>query len=347
MKRYGNLYHKIIAPDNLRLAHQKAKKGKQHYTAIRRVDRDLDTHINTLHKSLLNKNYQTSIYEIFHKISSGKDRVIFKLPYYPDRIVHHAIMNILEPIWKNIFIRDTYSSIQGRGIHDGVVRLQQFLKDKEGTKYCLKVDVKKFYPSINHEILKHIIRKKIKCKSTLLLLYEIIDSAPGVPIGNYLSQYFGNLYLTYFDHYCKEELNLKYYSRYCDDIVILHHSKKQLHCITQTIVNYLYTNLQLSLNYNYQVFPTNIRGIDYLGYRFFGEYTLIRKNIACRFKHKIYKLNNNSYFMKTSIARSSIMSYKGWFKYADGYNLWNKYFTYSIQQLLYNNTKLTHLPCGR
>lgn len=121
----------------------------------------------------------------------------------------------MEPIWVKIFTRDTYSCIKNRGIHALLQKLQSDLaSDPEGTKYCLKLDIKKFYPSINHKILKQIIRKKIKDKNLLKLLDEIIDSADGVPIGNYLSQFFANLYLAYFDHWVKEELKVKYYYRY-------------------------------------------------------------------------------------------------------------------------------------
>lgn len=130
--------------------------------------------------------YRTSTYKTF-TIYEPKERIIFKLPFYPDRIVHHAIMNILEPIWVSIFINNTYSCIKGRGIHKAVRDIQQDLKDIDGTKYCLKLDIKKFYPSIDHDVLKSIIRKKIKDEKLLNLLDGIIDSTDGVPIGNYLS----------------------------------------------------------------------------------------------------------------------------------------------------------------
>lgn len=132
----------------------------------------------------------------------------------------------MEPIWVKIFTRDTYSCIKGRGIHALVCKLKKDLRsDVEGTKYCAKMDIKKFYPSITHSILKEIIEKKIKDKKLLKLLFEIVDSADGVPIGNYLSQFFANLYMAYFDHWVKEELKVKYYYRYADDIVLLSNDK--------------------------------------------------------------------------------------------------------------------------
>ncbi|MDR1338620.1 MAG: RNA-directed DNA polymerase, partial [Prevotellaceae bacterium] len=174
-----------------------------------------------LHETLKAGSFRTSKYTTF-TIYEPKEREIFRLPYYPDRIVHHAVMNILEPVWLSIFTADTYSCIKYRGIHATAGKVKKALKDVEGTAYCLKLDIRKFYPSIDHDILKQIIRRKIKDIRLLALLDEIIDSADGVPIGNYLSQYFANLYLAYFDHYIKETEQVKYYFRYADDIVILH-----------------------------------------------------------------------------------------------------------------------------
>jgi len=210
MKRINNLYNKIISIENLNLADKKARKGKLHSYGVIHHDLNRESNIIALHELLKNETFKTSKYYIF-KIYEPKEREIYRLPYFPDRILHHAIMNILEPIWMSIFTKDTYSCIKKRGIHGCMKAVKFALKDVENTKYCLKIDIKKFYPSIDHDILKLIIRKKIKCKDTLLLLDNIIDSAPGVPIGNYLSQYFANLYLAYFDHWIKEIKKIKYY----------------------------------------------------------------------------------------------------------------------------------------
>ncbi len=128
---------------------------------------------------LKNKTYQTSRYETF-KIYEPKERTIFKLPYFPDRITHHAIMNVLEPIFVPTFTADTYSCIKGKGVHAALKAVRRALTDKEGTRYCLKLDVKKFYPSIDHQTLKDQLRRKFKDNDLLWLLGNIIDSAPGV-----------------------------------------------------------------------------------------------------------------------------------------------------------------------
>jgi RNA-directed DNA polymerase len=338
MKRLGNLYKKIYDIDNIRLAHHNASKGKKYYDEVKVVDANLEEHITKIYNMLKDKTFKNSEYYVFKRDFNGKEREIFKLPYFPDRIIHHCIMQVTENIWRRSLIRDTYSSIKGRGLHDGVRRIKNALKDVEGTKYCLKLDIKKFYPSINHDILKKIIRKKIKCQDTLWLLDEIIESTKGVPIGNYLSQYFGNIYLSGLDHFVKEEFNIKYYFRYCDDIVILSNSKNELWFIFQEINNYC-KNIVLSLKENYQIFPVDIRGIDFLGYRFFHNFTLLRKSIALRFKRKIKLIKNKHNSLNQNII-NSIMSYYGWMKHGDCQQLFIKYIDTDIQTIVANNCAL-------
>jgi len=325
MKRFGYLYEKIYDMDNLKLAHKKARRGKTYYKEVQMVDANPEKYLTDIHNMLKDKTFKNSEYVIMDKkTDNGKVRKIFKLPYYPDRIIHHAIMQIIEPLWLSIFIRDTYSAVPGRGIHDGVKRIKKALRDEENTKYCLKLDIKKFYPSVDNEILKQIIRKKIKDKDLLWLLDEIIDSTKGIPIGNYLSQYFGNLYLSGLDHYLKENQKCKYVLRYCDDIVILHSCKDFLHKLKNAIINYL-TGLKLQLKNNWQVFSVSIRGIDFLGYRFFNRYTLLRKSIKIKFVRKIKKINKNWKRLRHTEIVNSVMSYCGWFKYANCKNLACKY----------------------
>jgi hypothetical protein len=314
MKRYGDLYKHICTMDNIILAHERARRGKKFYTEVKMVDSAPDYYLGQIRKMLVNKTFVNSEYTVLHKREGKKDREIWKLPYYPDRIVHHAIVNILEPIWMRTYIRDTYAALPGRGIHDGVRRVKKALEDKESTQYCLKMDVRKFYQSIENEVLKQVVRKKVKCKDTLWLLDTIIESAPVVPIGNYTSQHFGNLVLSDLDHWIKEELRIKHYFRYCDDLVLLHHSKEEIHAIRQRVADYLRSELLLDMKGNWQVFPVGVRGIDFLGYRFFHGYTLVRKSIVAAFKRR-YRNGNIR----------SLAAYNGWFKWADTHNLQHKY----------------------
>lgn len=325
MKRFGNLYNKVWDLDNIREAHKNSRKRKTHYREVKMVDANPDYYFKQIQQTLKNKTYKTSDYEMFVKNDKGKIREIYKLPYFPDRIVHHCIMQVVEDIWMNSFIRDTYASMKNRGIHDGVNRVKQALKnDAENTQYCLQVDVKKFYPSIHHITLKNIIRKKIKDKDLLWLMDEIIDSNPkGVPIGNYLSQYFGNLYLNDIDHWLKETMQCKYYFRYCDDLVILDSDKTKLHKIRGELESKL-AGIRLRIKPNWRVYPVST-GVDFLGYRFYHTHTLLRTSLAKQFKNRLKEVRTHWHKMDALSIYSIVMSYYGWQKYA---NAWNLYTTH-------------------
>lgn len=325
MKRVNNIFEKITTIENLRLAHKNARKGKTHYQEVKQVDKYEDHYLQRLRRLLLQKTFKNSSYETFKKIDKGKERLIFKLPYFPDRILHHAILQVIEPIWKKMMIKDTYQSIKGRGVHQAKKRVEKALRShkKDERIYCLKLDIHKFYPSINNDILFSLIERKIKDKDVLWLLKEIIYSTQGVPIGNYLSQYFGNIYLTYFDHWIKEKIKIKHYFRYCDDIVIIHADKDYLSYLFTKIEYYLEKNLNLKVKSNYQVFPIHARRIDFLGFVFDKYKTYTRKRIARNFKRKVILFYK---YRRGTFARA-IASYHGWFKNTDSWPLWNKYVT--------------------
>ena len=326
MKRYNNLFTKVYALENIRLAHENAQRGKSHYREVKMLNSDPEKYFLEIQDMLKNKTFCNSKYEkIIRVMDNGKVREIYKLPYFPDRIIHHCIVQVMEDIWTSTFIKETYSCIKGRGIHKCMKKIKRDLLDRENTKYCLKMDVKKFYPSVDHNILKHLLNRKIKDKDMMWILSEIIDSMPGVPIGNYLSQYFGNIYLSYFDHWMKEQKNCKYYYRYCDDIVVLSDSKSTLHRIRREVDEYFRLNLKLEMKKNWQVFPVASRGIDFLGYRFFHGYTLLRKSIAKRFVSKANNIRRNWEKMSYSSVVNGIMSYYGWVKHGNCKNLLNKH----------------------
>lgn len=304
------------------MADNKARKNKSARYGIKQHDKNRLQENKELSLKLRKLIYQTSQYSTFI-IYEPKERLIFRLPYYPDRITHHAIMNIMEPIWTKIFIDQTYSSIRDRGIHKVEYDLFKVLKkDPEGTKYCLKMDIKKFYPSITHDILYEILQKKIKDQKLLQLLKEIIYSAQGVPIGNYLSQFFANLYLTYFDHWIKEELKCKYYFRYADDIVILSDDKDYLRNVLVSIKLYLSQVLNLELKSNYQIFPIESRGIDFVGYKFYHTHVLLRKSIKVRL-FRLINLYKQNKIDKEELEKR-MRSYFGWMKFCNSKNLLKK-----------------------
>jgi hypothetical protein len=318
MKRVGDLFGKIVDLENLQAADAIARKGKKGQYGILVHDQNKDANLLVLQQSLLNKTFRTSAYSTF-KVFEPKEREVFRLPYYPDRIVHHAVMNVVERHFVASFTADTYSCIKGRGIHKALINLKGALRDKEETVYCLKLDIKKFYPSVDHDILKTLLHRKFKDQDLLWLFEEIIDSAPGLPIGNYLSQYFANFYLTYFDHWLKEVKKVKYYFRYADDIVILNSDKQYLHQLLTDIKRYLSNELKLHVKENHQVFPVASRGIDFLGYVFYHTHIRLRKSIKQNMARKFRKNPN----------KQSVASYQGWVKHCNGKHL--------LKKLLYEN----------
>ena len=327
MKRHGNLYDEISSLFNLHKAHRNARKGKTHYSEVQYVDENKYDLLKELHQSLVNQTYTTGKYKI-KKIYEPKERTIYALPYYPDRIVQHAAMNVLQPIWDKTFIYDLYSAIPKKGIHKAVNRLQSYLKDTENTKYCLQFDIKSYYPSMNHDTLLSLIEKKIKCKKTLWLIKDVVDSLgieKNIPIGNYLSQYFGNIYLSEFDHWLKEKHGVKYYVRYNDDGIILSGSKPELWNLLSEIRDYVETRLQLKLNAKTRIYPVDKVGIDFLGYKTYRTHILLRKRTVNKFKHKIEEIKTNHTEMKNHHIVSSVMSYVGWMQHGNCYNLLCKY----------------------
>lgn len=349
MKNTGNLYSKICDMDNLKLAHNNAKKGKGWYSEVKDVDNHLEQRLKDLQAMLINHSYKTSEYTTFMKTEGSKEREIYKLPYYPDRICQWAILQVIEPFLIKNMITHTYSAIPNRGIHTIVRELRGHTKvkhlqgkrkevwipsvlvlDPENTAYCLKIDARKYYPSINHEILKQKYRGLFKDKELIWLLDEVIDSTDGdtgIPIGNYLSQYSGNFYLSSFDHWVKEVKGVKYYWRYMDDIVILGSSKSELHSLKIEFDEYMGRELKLVIKDNWQVFPSKVRGIDFVGYRFFGEYTLLRKSTCKQFKQKMREISKKR---ENNVALSyndwcSFNSYVGWLVHCDSHRLFQKY----------------------
>jgi len=312
MKRYRNLFQKVISIENLKLADKTARKGKSAQKSVLQHDKNREKNIEFLNEVLENRTYKTSAYETFI-INEPKERLIYRLPYFPDRIVHHAIMNVIKPIFISTFTNDTYSCIKKRGIHKAVVSIKKALRDKVNTKYYLKIDIKKFYQTVSNTILKKLLRKKFKDNDLLNLLDGIIDSSVGLPIGNYLSQYLANYYLAFLDHWIKEVMKVIYYFRYADDMVFFSNCKKFLHNLLHKIKEYLKDNLALELKSNYRISPIKC-GLDILGYVFFENFTKVRKGIKQECARMLTKSPN----------MASIYSYLGWFGHANTINLQNK-----------------------
>lgn len=310
--------------ENIRLAFHKAALHKSKHKGVIKTKAALDERLEALHLSLVNKTFTTSKY--WEKtIYEPKKRTIYILPFYPDRIVQHALMNIIIPIWDKMFIHDSYACRENKGIHSGSLRAMEFVRRN---KYVLKCDISKFYPSIDHDILLEIIKRKIKCPDTLWLIEDIVRSFPGgknVPIGNYTSQWFGNLYLNEVDRYVKHDLQKKYgymdYLRYCDDFCLFHDNKKVLNECRQLFMQFIDEKLKLKFS-KCDIFPIT-HGVDYLGYRHFDNYKLLRKRTVKRVRKRLAALP--ALYEKKKITgeqyRSSVASTWGWLKHANTHNL--------------------------
>lgn len=319
MKRKGNIYNDMISMENLYEAYRRARKRKSKQKGVIEFEKNLEINLLQLHHELVTKTYRTGVYTHF-TVRDPKVRKISALKFR-DRVIHHLIMIPLEKIIVSTFTADTYSCIKGRGTHKGKEALTKQLKNISETTFCLKMDVKQFYPSVKNEIIKVIIRKKIKDKDVLNLLDEIIDSAQGLPIGNLLSQYFANLYLCYLDHVIKQKLGVRRYCRYADDMIITDSDIKYLHAIRVLIQEYLWCELGLELKSNYQVFPVKKRRIDFVGYPQDHETIQIRK----RTKQNCFRM------IARTPNRQSLASYKGCTKHAHCINL-NKKITLKYEQ---------------
>jgi len=321
MKRYGNLWDTITDFDNLVHAHKQARRGKAHYREVQMVNSDLENYIRWIQEELKNKTFRTSDYEIMDRWDGRKMRVIYKLPYFPDRIVQHAVVQVCEPFWKASFIRDTYQSIVGRGTHDARKRVEKYVKGNPKL-YALKFDISKYYPSIDNELLKQEIRLRVKCPDTLWLLDNIIDSENGAPIGNYTSQYLGNIFLNRFDWWVKQELKPYGYFRYCDDIVILTDSSWNAHNFRKQMFDKLRFEYKLDIKTDWQVFPVDDRGLDFVGYVFKSDGTRLRKSIADGIKKKKNNITKSPEHMTHYQIANGMGSYWGWCKNVQAKRYW-------------------------
>ena len=346
--------------DNLYKAYRNAKKGKGWYHEIREMERNIWYYLGKLQKMLMDHDYHTSPYEMFTRKEGKKEREIYKLPFFPDRIAQWAVIQVIEPYLLSNFTDDTYSAIPGKGIHAAFKKLRNRVdQSPDDFRYCCKIDCQKFYPSIDHDILKKKYRKKFKDPDLLEVIDEIIDSIStcpasdeniafygsrgktitivqrndeqfidgiGIPIGNYFSQYDGNFYLSDFDHFMKEVLHVLEYYRYMDDICVFGRTKEELHEILDKMGQFLKKE-NIRIKHNYQIFPTFIRGVDFVGYRIFRDYTLLRKSTCIQMKDKMTRILNKVESGKEMNFSEwcSIASYKGWLIHCDSYRLNEKY----------------------
>jgi hypothetical protein len=325
MKRIGDIYQKIYSIENIKLAIMNASKGKRNRRVVKNIIENIDKASAEIQKMLIDKSYQPKPYrEFIIKTSTcGKERKICCPAFYPDQIIHWALIQVIQPIIMKGMYEFNCGSIPGKGVHYGKRYIERWLeRDRKHTKHCLKLDIKKYYQSIDTNILKTMFSNKIKDKNVLWLIGTIIDShADGLPIGNYTSQWWANFFLEKLDHYIKETLHIKYYLRYVDDMVLFGNSKKELHRARKLISEYL-SNIHLTLKGNWQVFRVDSRPIDFLGFKFYRDHTELRGRNALRIRRRVKKAYKKG---KVTIADAkSILSYMGWITHSNSHNFYIK-----------------------
>lgn len=332
MKRIGHLFEKIVDLENILEAHDMARKDKSHYEEVKRVDKNPLHYAEKIRDMLLNDSYRIREvdYSVFEKEDKGKLRIIQKLPYYPHRIIQWAIiLQIKEHLLKS-FISQTYSAIDGRGTLKASTDLRRDLKNERGLKYYLQLDVEKFYPNIDRSILIAFIKRKFKDNRLVNLISNIVNNAPGnkgLPIGSLLSQWLGNLYLSRFDHYVKEVLQVRCYFRYCDDLVFLSTNKSELHALLSEVKTYFGVKLKLNVKNDYAIRPIS-SGIDFVGFVHYShDYVRLRRSIALNLRRKLTRIlkrvRRSGYIGENDI--STINSYYGWVKHCNAGGLYRNY----------------------
>ena len=322
MKRIGYLYEKLCDKSLISYAIFKASQGKTKRKYVRRILNNKDYYIDQIYNMFVNQDIQLSPHRerVIFDTSSLKERDI-KIPhFYPDQIIHWCVVIVTQPIMEKGMYQYCIGSVPNKGGIVGKKYLERQLKNNHKLKYCLKMDIHKFFPSVCNECMLNQFKKKIKDKKILNLIERILTNGGfGLPIGYYTSQWYSNFYLEPLDHLIKDDKQIPVYVRYVDDMVLLDTNKRRLHKMIVIIKSFLAT-IKLELKKNYQVWRIDSRPIDFLGYRFFTKYTQLRKRIYYRICRRLAKIGD---FVTISQARG-LLSLIGWV-----YQLKNKFY-YSL-----------------
>ena len=286
MKRASNLYPFIAEPDNLRLAFIKSIRGKRGKADVIAYAANLDRNIGLLRDQLLSRQVDVGHYHFF-TVHDPKERVICAASF-PERVLHHAVMNICEPVLERYAIHDSYACRKGKGMHMAVRRAQAFTRC---FPWYLKLDIRKYFDSINHAVVLDLLARRFKDSDLLALFARILSTygtAPGkgLPIGNLISQHLANFYLGHLDHYIKETLQVRGYVRYMDDFVLWSNDKAVLLDHLDAIRGFLETDLKLELKDNVQV-NRSARGLPFLGYRVFADRLMLGPRARRRFGRRL------------------------------------------------------------
>lgn len=278
---------RICTADNLLSAYYEASKGKRRRDYVVAYSRSLFSNIARLREKLLSGEMEVGRYNYFY-VHDPKLRRICAATF-EERIMHHAIINVCHPYFEKNLIFDTYASRFGKGVYAAIARARGAMRQYG---YVAKLDVRKYFDSISHEVLKQKLRRMFKDARLLALFDRIIDSyeaeaGRGVPIGNLTSQYFANYYLSFLDHYAKELLRVPVYVRYMDDVLVFDHSKEAVRKHVRKMRGYVENELRLQ--FKEPVFANVERGVSFLGYALYPNKILLNRRSKVRFRKKMKK----------------------------------------------------------
>lgn len=322
MQRIANLFERIT-PEVLEEASRKACSSRKNKLEVAEYLSDKTRLLTALYEQVRGGVFHSSTYRMFTLNERGKERLVADLPLYPDRILHWAICIVAEPELNRKLIAQTYASIPGRGYHQAVRQVYDYIRKDKRVRYALVFDIHHFFPEIKIPILKRKLENSIKDRRFLELMFRLLDeySLPGLPLGNRYSPMLANLYLSKMDHTLKENHHVHYYVRFMDDVCILGYSKEWLHRILG-IVRELLAEDGLELKKNYQIFPIDSRGIPFLGYRIFSDHVLLKNPVKKRMTKRLREIGEHEEFTESDLG--AIASYRGVLKWCDGRHLEKK-----------------------
>ena len=316
------LWNEIVWYEQLHNAYLRARKGKRFRPEVLRYTDKLEENLIQIQNELIWKTYIPSPQREFY-VFDPKKRLI-KAPAFRDRVVHHALVKVIEPMFEKKFIYDSYACIKNKGTIGAVKKLQAFTRStqrKYGRYYVLKADISQYFYSIDITVLKRLIKRTVSDKSTLWLIDKILDNnsegTVGLPIGALTSQLFANIYLDKLDHFVKDELGVKNYLRYMDDFILIHPEKDYLKSALEKITNFLHDELKLTMNRKTQIFQDN-RGVDFCGYRIWPTHILPRKRNMRRAKKRFKRLRKQNLMLKE--LKTYVMTFIAYTKHCNGYN---------------------------
>lgn len=343
MKSYNHLFEKLVDFDNIYTAIMRASKGKRNRPDVKKVITHINRYVYRLQDILTARKLKIRKHNavLINDGIKNKKRLIIKPDFVWEQILHHAIVQVLEPIFMKSMYKWSCGSIPKRGGLYGKKYVQKYIKENQKKiKYVAKGDIKHFFPSIDTEVLKKKLRKKIHDKRFLEVLFVVIDSNiamyegedvyMGLPIGYYISQWLANWLLTEMDHKAKQELKIKCYVRYVDDFIMFHQNKKDLHKAFDFLHKYLKT-IRLKIKGNYQVYKFAYdkngkeygRAIDFMGFKFYRNRVVLRRSIMLKAVRKALKMGKQT--EKNWFECTQLISYLGWFKHTDTYKVYEKY----------------------